>query len=512
MNNRLIFFFLILLLTSGGANVVTAQNIKLPEGLSLSNQTKYSYDVDLDREIFENWFNADYRYGIFRSGIRFDVFQPNDPNPAISRGKEHYSGVDFLYFKVNMGKKKKGFNFTIGNFYSTFGRGLLIKIYEDRHIRIDNNLLGAKFYGRYGNLSLTAFTGMAENSLAVRKDILHAADLEYRMFRKVRLGFSIASNTPYVASAARTSLLSLRSQIRFWNFDFYGEYAVKQNNDVRRDVFNNSEKFIGKGVYGNLNFYYGKFSLSAELKYYDNFKFTSYDQTVVYNTPPSVTQDYSYILLNRHPHALNQNNEQGYQFAFNYILSDKISLKGNYGMTKSLGVNSYFKRIKHSLLPSSVMFNEAYIQLRRDGKNYLGILAFGYSKEMETSTTNLTPIVELKYYLDKINTIRAILEHQQVRVLSTNEKYYDDAVTLEWLRSPNLTLSLVGEVQTKEPVKSHLVRKFWGFFRIGYNLWDNSEVSLLVGTRQAGNICIGGVCRYEPEFSGVELKFMTRIF
>ncbi len=491
---------------------IYSQNIKLPDGLSLSNQTKYSYDVELDREIFENWFNADYRSGIFRSGLRFDVFQPNDPSPAISRGKENYSGVDFLYFTVNLGKKRKGFNFTIGNFYSTFGRGMLIKIYEDRHIRIDNNLLGAKFAGKYGKISLTAFTGMAENSQAVRKDILHAADLEYKLSRKIRLGVSIASNTPYVVNAARTSLFSFRSQARFRYFDFYGEYGVKQNSDIKKSAFNNSEQFIGKGIYGNLNFYYGTFSLSSEIKYYDNFKFTSYDQTVIYNTPPSVTQDYSYILLNRHPHALNQNNEQGYQVSFNYLFGKNITLKGNYGLTKSLSGNSYYQRIKGANLPASTMFNEAYIQLQREGKSYLGILSFGYSKEMETTTINYTPVAELKYYLDEINTLRAIVEHQQVKVLTTDEKYYDDAITLEWLRSPNLTLSFVGEVQTKEPEKSRLVRKFWGFLRVGYNLWDNSEVSLLIGSRQAGNICIGGVCRYEPEFSGVELKIMTRIF
>jgi hypothetical protein len=34
----------------------------------------------------------------------------------------------------------------------------------------------------------------------------------------------------------------------------------------------------------------------------------------------------------------------------------------------------------------------------------------------------------------------------------------------------------------------------------------------LVGSRQAGNICIGGVCRYEPEFRGIELKMNTRLY
>ncbi len=492
--------------------VTFSQNIDLPAGLSLSEQSKYSYDVNLQREIFENWLNADYRNGIFKGGLRLDVFQPNDPNPAISRGKENYAGIDYLYFKVNLGKKKKGFNITVGNFYSTFGRGMLIKIYEDRNIRIDNNLLGVKFNGRYKNLSFTAFTGSAENSKAVRRDVLHAADLQFRLSRKIRIGATLASNTPYVSTLAQTSLASLRSQARFGNFDFYTEYGVKLNSDLKESAFNNSERFVGKGIYGNLNFYFGKFSLLTEYKYYDNYKFTSYDQTVVYNTPPSLTQDYSYILLNRHPHALNQNNEQGFQIAINYLIGNTLTVKGNYGITKSLGEGSYYERINNSRLPVRALYDEAFFKIERKGENYIGVLALGYSKEMETATKNITPIAELKYYPNENNTLRAIIEHQLVNVISTNEKYYDDVLTLEWLHSPDLTFSIVAEVQTKEPVKSHLVRKFWGFFRIGYNLWDNSEVSLLVGTRQAGNICIGGVCRYEPEFSGIEFKLMTRLF
>jgi len=494
------------------ASLTFAQDVNLPTGLSLSNQSKYSYDVNLDREIFENWLNADYRYGIFRAGVRFDVFQPNDPNPAVSRGKENFSGIDFTYFKVNFGKKKKGFDFTIGNFYSTFGRGMLVKIYEDRNVRVDNNLLGAKFYGRYGKFSFTAFSGTAANSQNVRKDILHAADLDFKLSRKIRIGASVASDKPFVASAARTSMFSGRTQIRLWNFDFYGEYALKQNQDVAEKVFDNSNRFVGKGIYGNLNFYYKTFSISSEVKYYDNFMFTSYDKTVIYNTPPSLTQDYSYILLNRHPHALNQNNEQGFQISFNYLFSKTLSFKGNYGKTKSLGVSSDYQKINGADVAERVLFDEAYFHLEKQFDNFIGVFAFGYSREMETSTKNYTPIIEMKYYLDDINTLRAVIEHQQVDVLSTNEYYYDDVFTFEWLRSPNLTFSLVGEMQTKEPEKSHYVRKVWGFFRVGYNILSNSEVSILVGTRQAGNICIGGVCRYEPEFSGVELKFMTRLF
>ncbi len=489
--------------------VAEAQTFELPSGLSISNQMKYSYDQELKREIFEDWFNADYRFGIFSAGIRFDAFQPNDPNPAISRGKEKYAGIDFLYLTTSLGKRKRGLDITVGNFYSVFGRGLVVKIFENRNIRIDNNLLGAKFFARYKGFYLTAFSGMPENSKAERKDVLHAADLEFRGIRKMKLGLSFASNRPYLEGVATTNLLSFRFEKKSRAFDFYGEYAVKQNAETEKQI---NRDIIGRGAYGNLNFYFGSFALSAEYKYYDNFKFTSYDGTVIYNTPPSTTQDYSFVLLNRHPHALNQNNEHGGQIAVNYVFDQTFDLKGNFGITKTLGKSSFYQIINSTETEVRTQLTEAYLQVHKDWERFTTIFAFGYSKELSGGTENFTPIVEAKYFLDNSNTLRAVIEHQQVFVSVSDEKYFDDVITFEWLHSPNLVLSFVGEMQTREPVAGKRERNFWAFGMITYNIFEGSEVSLLIGSRHAGNICVGGVCRYEPEFKGIELKMTNRIF
>ena len=65
----------------------------------------------------------------------------------------------------------------MGNYYELLGSGMIIKSYEDRTIRSDNNLLGLKVVGKYVGITLTAFSGMPENSQAERKDVLQLADL-----------------------------------------------------------------------------------------------------------------------------------------------------------------------------------------------------------------------------------------------------------------------------------------------------------------------------------------------
>ena len=121
-----------------------------PEGLGLSNQLEYSYNIDTEQEILENWLNLDYSKGIFSAGLRFEVFQPNDPDPSISRGKNNYADIAYKYIRADIGSGDEGLDIQAGNYYTLFGRGMVLKSYEDRNIRVDNNLLGLKMVGKYG--------------------------------------------------------------------------------------------------------------------------------------------------------------------------------------------------------------------------------------------------------------------------------------------------------------------------------------------------------------------------
>ena len=483
-----------------------------PQGLGFSNHLEYSYNTDTEREILENWLNLDYTLGMFSAGLRFDIFQPNDPDPSISRGKEKFSEIDFIYFQADVGNKDEGLEITGGNFYNLFGRGMVLKNYEDRSIRIDNNLLGVKLTGKYAGFILTGLSGMAANLNNERKDILHAADLEYRGWQPLKAGVTVASNLPPSEEDARTTLASLRILPSFWDIDIYTEYTAKFNEDIKQNIFKGDETIVGQGFYGNLNYYLGPLSLLGEYKYYDNIAFTSQDGTIYYNTPPSVRLEYTYILPNRHPSPLNQANEQGFQTAAGYNLSDDTYFTAAYTQTKTLPASSYYQRINETNVPVLTQLREYYFTGQHDwSQNLTSVAAFGYNEELSTNTKNLTPILENRFYFGEVNTIKLILEHQQVTNRTTTEEYFSDVVEVEYLRSPNFSFAVVAELQTKEPEQDRIVRKFWGFVQAGYKIGNHSDISLLLGTRQAGNICIGGVCRYEPAFKGVELKIMTRL-
>ena len=513
--NSALSFFIITILQFTGSPLLAqtgSSGLTWPQGLGFANRLEYSYNVENDQEIFENWLNLDYSFGMFSAGLRFDVFQPNDPDPSISRGKEKYAEIDYKYFKADIGERNEGLEIIGGNYYTLFGRGMVLKSYEDRAIRVDNNFLGLKVKGKYAGFILTGLSGSAANASNERNDILHAADLEYRGWKPVKAGVTVASNLPPSDEIARTTLASLRVMPSFWNVDIYGEYCAKFNEDIKQDIFNGSESIVGQGFYGNLNFYFGSLSLLGEYKYYDNITFTSQDGTIFYNTPPSVRLEYTYILPNRHPSPLNQADEQGFQVAAGYNLSDDTYFTGAYTQTKTLPASSYYQRVNQIDIPVSTQLEEIFITGQQDwSESVTTIAAFGYNEELATNTKNITPILENRFYFGEVNTIKVIIEHQHVTDRTTTEEYYSDVLNIEYLRSPSFSVAAVMEVQTKEPEPGRIVRKFWGFIQTGYKIGGHSDISLLVGTRQAGNICIGGVCRYEPAFQGVELKLLTRL-
>lgn len=514
MKKQLLLLLLIILICQ--INIKSQENNDnknlLPDGVSLSNQLKYSYDITTKQEIMENWLNLDYRYEIFSAGVRFDIFQPNDPNPAVNRNKNRYSEIDFKYIKAEIGNSDIGMDFTAGNYYSLFGRGLVLKIYEDRNVRIDNNLLGINIDAHYNNLRIKALSGMAENLSKERNNILHAVDVEYGFDFPLKAGASFAINIPNYDNIAKTSLTSFRLQPSIWNFDFYSEYGIKQNSDIKNNILKNNESIVGRAFYTGGNFYLGNFAITGEYKYYDNFLFQSDDGTIIYNTPPSLRKDYTYILLNRHPSALDQSNEQGYQLEAMYNFEDESTLNISYGITKSLKPGSYFQRISGTNLPVQTQLKEVFLQgSKHFSKDITVIAGFNYNEEMTSNTKNITPVAEIRYNFSDINTLRLVVEHQQTQNRTTYEKYFDDVFTIEYLRSPKFNVALVAEMQTKEPELNKKVRKIWTLVQFGYKFGDHTDVSLLFGSRQAGNICIGGVCRYEPEFRGIELKMLTRI-
>jgi hypothetical protein len=452
--------------------------------ISASNQLEYSLEEGTNNEIVEDWFDFDYDLSPFELGFRYELYQPREN--LITGARVDSSSTQGITYKYARYRGEK-YSVTLGNFYTLFGRGMTLRLYEDRNIRVDNSMEGVLVEANPGRFKLKALTGrMTSNDPArfptiprSRVDQLHAVDIEADVVGSLTLGTSYLSSRS--KSFVKKELATFRGEASLWLLDLYGEYG--KLNDVSEN---------GDGFYFATSFNTAGFGLSVEYKNYDKFAFRASDFTD-YNNPPALSREHTYALLNRHPHQLNADDEEGYQIEATWSPDYNTTVLGNVS-------NTWDSR--------------------------RAVAAFDYSEELgDSHTKNYSPVVEVEYLLDDINSVRAEFQHQHT---VGDTVFFSDAegdffwlgefdheyILFEYSRAPKWTFSLVTEWTNK--IEEQLLpgetkdRTRWIFGSVSYNISESNNISVMYGTRHGGFNCVGGVCRFEPEFKGLEVKLFTR--
>ena len=462
---------------------------------SLANQMEYSFSTETNNEILENWLNADFYFDAFTAGLRMELYQPSEFRTM----EEDITFRYFEYFHDNIQAR-------VGNYYAMFGRGMILRTYEDRDIRVDNNLEGVKFDVTYGRFSASFLSGRPEGPSGTRTDLLHGADFTLNTIGTFTLGGSYVSNSPNLRRKAEISSGRMQYSLSHasWMWDFYGEYGKRANRK-------------GTGAYLSSSFTTSGFGLSCEYKYYHNFFFRSDDHFVTYNNPPALVREHSYTLLNRHPYLLNADDEAGIQIEATLSPAPNTSLIANYSLTKDHEGETIWGE-------GRTLFEETYGEIEHHfSEAFYAIGALGISKQGQDTYT--TPIFESTYSLDPVNSFRFVFQHQHtdsktLRAFENQITYlgeFDNQIySLEYAHSPKYTASFVAEWTNKSDLQKQFQNRageksFWIFGKFDINISPNHDLSVMYGSRQAGFLCAGGVCRLEPEFEGIEVKLFSRL-
>lgn len=192
-------------------------------------------------------------------------------------------------------------NFTLGDFYMTLGRGMILSIRKVGDVGVDNKLMGAKAETRFrfkgGELKITEFGGWVniknyesgtgyyyperpQDAGAVNERFYDALDfvvggrMQYRFGKFIKVGAHAArimgSDDEFGDSAVVNGFganVALPRPVKW--LSFYAEVARLTRDDERRaSEAEPTEK--GWGLYTNANLYLGKTTVLIEGKYYDN--------------------------------------------------------------------------------------------------------------------------------------------------------------------------------------------------------------------------------------------------
>ncbi len=461
----------LLLLLLAGAIPLVAQ-------ISFKNQLHFTRWNEYHRDILEDWSDVTYQRSWLQLGIRYEINHPPDPfifprDSLLKKYELTYRYVQFNYKRVTA---------TVGTFYEMFGRGLTLRTYEDRNLRVDTNLDGLKFNFSGRRFKLKALAGRMRDKYNRRKDTLYGFDSEGKPLKNVHLGASFL----YQDSPGRknTHMWSGRFSYNREAWDFYAEM-------VRPDWYD------AFSYYTAFNWAGDEVAVTLEYKDYNHMSFKTIYGTE-YNAAPSLTREHVFSLLNRHPHALNQNDEKGYQMEVTY--------------TPSLSMEFLFNHSQTFTHANQRIFQEFYGQFHHyfsESMEYYLAMAWNY--DFTTNTENLTPLADGTIDFTERDQLHLSLQHQHTKSRFDQSEYDNEFALIEYSRSPYISLAAVGEYTNKYKLNNIQMRRHtWLYGMVSFNFWRNQRLSFLYGSRREGFVCVGGICRYEPEFEGIEIKLTNR--
>lgn len=497
--NRIIQFFLILLFACIASQVFGQ--------LSGNNLMEYQFGnipatKPADLSTLYDQLNLQYRQKNLKASIRLEQFYSTD---SIKRDYVQVSQflVQYRYKKIEM---------KVGNFYESFGRGLLFRSYEipasikeERSFRLRHgfyrDLQGVLFKYTGDIFRFKAIRGKPLDNYyppgndLQRSELIEAIQPEISLWNQ-GLGFigmrynSQGQNTWYGSMFLRGSLP--------WNFSYYGEYARNMTENSNIFEFGENDAF---GTYLSLNHSYGSYGASIELKKYQNFLIGT-----GIGDPPTLVKEHSYRLLNRSTHVPELRNESGYQIEVYYSFSDAKMLTINNSQARNILFEDYtFREVflefywpfsGGSYLKSFIDYSME--DINRENPRYAGGV---YYTQMLKSNWSLGIESELQTLKREQAVSQPITNIYLGLVLNKSTKisasiYYEFTSDETIADKPN-----TDEIETKR-----------NFFGVGFNYRPNQKntFTAFVGERRGGPACNSGVCYEVLDFRGLELRWTTK--
>ncbi len=485
------------------ASPVTAPAVgSAPGGLSwrdavtATDQFEYSYDTETDEEIMENWLDVAYQFGDFRTGVMLNHQAPSEDG---NRRNE----IMHRYFAYGSGI----FDLRIGHYYGMFGRGLVWNSYEDRFIRVDTALDGIIGHGGFGPVNLALLSGTTgttptisdPDGYIVNSVDVRGVDADYRLMRGLSLGAAGLTYLPNLQpdhdEALREWVGTGRLDLNHTHTSLYLEYGKKTGYEYNLTTLDLDE---GSAFYGNLGVFAGPVSASIERSDYDKFRvIPRADGKQPLNRPPALVREHIYALLNRKPHAMNQDDEKGWQVEVNADFGKGWLMLGNASKIET-----------HN---RETLFEEVYLQFEQ---GHIGDfrLRSGIDYQESEGTIRQSICVDGSWYGMERLTWTAQFEQQHVDAGVLGE-YDQQWMKLEMELPPRWTFDAILETNNKYEAQfdpDEIKGSTFPSGQVTYTLNGGGNLNVWFGKRQAGQLCAGGVCKFEPAFQGVEFYGIFR--
>ncbi len=494
----------------------------------------------------EGWVNLGYSQGTFEVGTRLDLFQ----NSQLHIPGRPYSGqgIGLIYAK----KQINDLTITAGNFYEQFGSGVALRAYEDRALGIDNSLFGLRgVYQLNEKWQVKALTAVQKDLFTFYAPTVKGVNIEGNIGIKDSAKAETASLTflPGASVVNRTldeaSMNDLVSTIntldidkrfvptyndyifqgyntiQYKSFSLYTEYNYKTREAIR-NVAGDLISKNGNVFFGTLGYSRKGFGINAQYKRTENFwNRTTPNETRLQAAksnlgflPPTSRQN-SLRLPARYVAASQEISEQSFQVDVTIAPSDELSFNSNYSKMTDLNGGELFQEFYQDFTINKgkneyaggiqlVDYNIDFFQ-NKPGKPVVRTFTpfFEYTRRISRKQSLR---VELQYlFTDRDKQLFPFLLKDAGRALEKQD-YGDWAFALvEFNIAPNWSFA-VSDMYNIKPTNGdpqHYPNAFVSYTK------KTTRFTLAYAKQVAGIVCTGGVCRFEPAFSGARFGMTT---
>ena len=490
-----------------------------------------------------------YKYKNWSAGIQGEAYEQN----ALLNMNPKYNETNVATYFVQF--KNDKIDLTAGYFYEQFGSGLLFRSWEDRALGINNALRGGRvIFKPTTYITLKSIYGQQRTGFDVTDSKIYGIDAEVGLSSLFKFETSdLTLGLTYVGRDEKTDIIipkfrdltngfAGRLSLNHNAFYISTEYDYKSNDAVVQVTEQIDNNLIKPGSALLLNLGYSKkgFGIDATFRRLENMSFfseraakgNSYNDRIM-NFIPSLTKQHHYNLANIYVYQSQPNviladkdlvkaGEIGGQIDVFYDIKKGTVLGGkngtklafNFSNWNALGGTFYIfnpQDYKTDFLGfGKKYFTDYNLEVTKKWTNkWMSIFSYinqYYNKKMieETAGEVKTNIIaaETTYKFTSTRSIRVMAEH----MWADYDKKNWAGATVELNLNSKLSiyaLDLYNYGNDVDYLRNHYYN-FGGAFRK-----NSTRIALNYGRQRGGLVCVGGVCRFVPESSGLALSLNT---
>jgi len=506
-----------------------------------------------------DFLKVDYNLGRFSAGIQLDGYLPGLYGYDLYTYQQRDSKLT-AFFSKYVQWEDQNWGVRLGDIYDQFGNGLIFRAYEDRNLGFNNSLAGGRAYYNFNNMvNIKVLAGVprlydirsnnpiwgADLSLSISDmagwyDGLVSIEGSYvgRYQKDAHIEFPFVEwGELFGAQGVKNDVLNMisaRANFEYKGVSLRGEYVQKLNEDIYNPALNAAK---GNVVNIDLGYNYKRFSASATFRRQSNMT-TVIDYRPLgigggntINYIPLLTRQHTYSLANLNPYrgaSVHTGGEIGGQIDLYYSLRNpKVRSKywnfhANFSMFNTIDHENQIMGIDMEGRNVWLDFN---VDVERQwNKSVKTTFLYSFqrwdeeinhydSPEAHYCTSHIF-VGDVTYKINKKHSLRF-----EAQYLASND-YEGDwvAATVEYNFAPKFSF-YVSDMWNCEKMQDgaygnyymnletfEMEHKLLHYYQVGGSFTHNSlRVQLSYGRNRAGYVCSGGVCRFQPAYTGVNL-------